>query len=327
MNFDGFIGNEKIKQQLIFLIESGRLPHAVILEGEEGIGKRTLAKEIALNLLCSNREDAPCRECAQCKKVIKGYHPDVIEYTAAGVKDRYKVDTIREIVKDAIYKPNEADYKIYILNNCQFMDSAAQNALLKTLEEPPSFVIFILTAPTKSVFLETVLSRACVFTLEGVNPNEGAEYICAKNPETEYNSALSALEVWDGNIGKAMQSLSDGKLKRVSSLAVEIAEALLSENEYSLLEVCFAFSGDNDSVFSVMSFLKSIFRDALCYSSGSLISGYPETAKKLSIQLSKDKLCKAVEVCEMLKTLANNNFNNNLLITKIPYELRRAIGK
>lgn len=326
MEFEEFIGNEKIKQQLTFLTESKRLPHAIILEGEEGLGKRTLAKELALNLLCRS-EDKPCRQCAQCKKVMKGIHPDVYEYTAPDRPAGFHVDTVREVRDDAFMRPNEADYKIYILGNAQSMNASAQNALLKVLEEPPEYAVFILTVTNKSYMLETVLSRSVVMTLEGVNAAQGAEYICTKNEEIDYDDALKAMEIWDGNIGKAIESLSDGKLSKISGITESIAEAMLEENEYALLRACAVFDKDRETMVSVLTLLKSVLRDALVYGSGSMMSGKKELAQRLNERLSKGKLLKLMEACEENKRLAQGNGYNAVLMTKICYDLRRAQGR
>ena len=119
MNFTDFLGNEKLKEQISSLAESGRLPHAIVIEGDEGLGKRTFAREIALNLFCRSDGERPCRNCAQCSKVLKGVHPDVFEYSATGGARSFHVDVVRDVIDDVIVKPNEAQYKIYILGNCQ----------------------------------------------------------------------------------------------------------------------------------------------------------------------------------------------------------------
>ena len=327
MNFNGFAGNEKIKQQLIYLAETGRLPHAIVLEGEEGLGKRTLARELALNLFCTASENKPCRSCPQCVKVLKGIHPDIYEFTATGAVNSFPVAEVRNIVEDAVIRPNEADYKIYILGNCHSMSDYAQNALLKVLEEPPSYAVFILTVENKSALLETVLSRSVVISLQGVTAKEGAAYITSHNEEIDYDDAYTALEIWGGNIGKALESLTDGKLSKISGAVGDVASALLMDNEYELIKACTVFSGDRDMIIASMARLKSVFRDALFYESGELVSGFQDTAKKLSSRLSKEMLCNLIDSCERLKALAAGYANNNLLITKIPYELRRSIGK
>lgn len=325
MEFNNFLGNEKIKDRISVLIETGRLPHAIILEGEAGMGKRTLARDIALNLFCRG-EEKPCLSCAQCKKVLKGIHPDLYEYTAPDRASGFHVDKVREVIDDAGVKPNEADYKIYILGNAQSMNLNSQNALLKLLEEPPSYAVFILTVTTKSAMLETVLSRSVVFTLEGVERNAAAEYICSKDENIGFDEAYKALEVWGGNIGKALESLNDGKLSKVSELANEMAKSLIKDNEYELLKTCSAFVRDNETLLSTLILLKAIFRDAL-FTEVDSVSGQRETALLLANRLSRKKLVRLTEACDNLCRMIKRNGNNAILVTKACYELRRAIGR
>ena len=327
MNFNSFIGNEKIKQQLAYLAESGRLPHAIIFEGEEGLGKRTLAKELALNLFCTDGENRPCGNCAQCIKVIKDVHPDIYYYSAPDRVRAFSVKKIREIIEDVFVKPNEANYKIYVLGNCQSMSVEAQNAFLKILEEPPEYAVFILCLNNKSTMLETVLSRSVVFSLEAVDYAQGAEYICENNDSVTYEEALKAIEISRGNIGKAINTLNDGELAEYNRIADDIALSLLSDYEYKMLEECTALSKDRDKAVAVLTNMKNIFRDALLYGKTDSISTAAETAKKLSSRLSKESLFRLVNSCEDLIRLTKKNCNNNILITKITCDLRAAIGK
>ena len=324
MKFD-FIGNEKVKEQLAYLMESDRLPHAIVIEGDEGLGKRTLAREIALALFCRSEGEKPCHECAQCRKAAKGYHPDLFEYSATGGARSFHVDVVRYVKNDIYISPNEADFKVYILGNCHCMGDSAQNAILKILEEPPSYAVLILTVNSKSALLETVLSRSVVLTLEGVDAQQGAEFICEKTEDVDYTDALSALEVWSGNIGRAMQSLGDGKLSKISGIARDMAQALIQPNEYELLKVCSVFERDRETLIASLLLLKSILRDALVYSTGAvLLSGQKEQAKALNSTLGKAKLMRLITTCDKLIDYADKNGNNAILITKVCYELRRA---
>lgn len=327
MNFEDFVGNEKVKEQLSFLQASGRLPHAIVIEGDEGLGKRTFAHEIALNLLCKG-ENKPCRNCPQCSKVLKGVHPDIYEYSATGGARSFHVDVVRDVKENVYMQPNEADYKIYILGNCQCMNESAQNALLKVLEEPPKYAMFILTVTNKSALLETVLSRSVVLTLEGVNEVQGARYICSKDENADYDEALKACAVWGGNIGKAIESLGDSKLSKISGIAVDVCNALASNDEYSLLKVCSVFDKDRETLVSSLTLLKTVFRDALVYSNNSdVLSGQRETVAKLATDFSKKKLMNLISACENLLDLTLKNGNNAILITKVCYDFRRAIGR
>ena len=324
MNFN-FIGNEKVKEQLAFLMESQRLPHAIVIEGDEGLGKRTLAREIALALFCRSVGEKPCRECPQCKKALKGYHPDLYEYSAAGGARSFHVDVVRKVRDDVFIRPNEAQYKVYILGNCQCMSESAQNAILKILEEPPSYAVFILTVNNKSALLETVLSRSVVVSLESVDAKKGAEYICEKMPDVDFADALSAVEVWGGNIGKAVESLGEGRLSKISAIACNMAEALTKPDEYELLKVCSAFERDRETLIATLSLLKTILRDALvCGTGADVLSGQAEQAKRLSSDLGKGRLMRLITTCDNMISYAEKNGSNAILITKVCYELRRA---
>lgn len=327
MKISGFIGNERIIEQFGCLIDAGRFPHAVVIEGAEGLGKKTLARLLATALVCHG-EEKPCMECTQCHKAMEKLHPDIFEYSAAGGANSFHVDVIRDVIKDAYVQPNEAEYKVYILGNADCMSISAQNALLKVLEEPPKYVVFILTARSKSMLLETVLSRSVVVTLEGVNADEGALFISSQIDEVSYEKAKIALETFNGNIGKAIGSFSDGKENELAEICCNICKSLVNSSEYELLCACSVFQKDRNSVIFACDFLKNIFRDALVYNENSeCLSGQKDTAILLKTKLTGQKLVDLMNVCDTLKEMALMNSNNSILITKICYSLRQAAGR
>ena len=327
MKLTNFIGNEKVIDRLSKLMESGRFPHALIIEGEEGIGKKTLAKDIACALVCRG-DDKPCGECSQCKKAIAAIHPDISEYIPAGTANSFHVDTVRNIINDAYIQPNEADYKIYILANAHCMNQNAQNALLKILEEPPKYVVFILTTNSKSALLSTVLSRSVCVSLEGVDIERAANYITSHCENVDYNTAKKTVETFNGNIGKAIDSLQDSKTSELVDVCNKICKALATSNEYEMMTLCSVFQKDRQGVVFACDLLKSIFRDALFFFFCSEhISGQEESAALLKSSLSRQSLIKLINTCDELKSTALSNANNALLITKFCYSLNRAIGR
>ena len=327
MKLTNFIGNEKVIDRLSKLMESGRFPHALIIEGEEGIGKKTLAKDIACALVCRGN-DKPCGECSQCKKAIGAIHLDISEYIPAGTANSFHVDTVRNIINDAYVQPNEADYKIYILANAHCMNQNAQNALLKILEEPPKYVVFILTTNSKSALLSTVLSRSVCVSLEGVDIERAANYITSHSENVDYNTAKKTVETFNGNIGKAIDSLQDSKTSELVDVCNKICKALTTSNEYEMMTLCSVFQKDRQGVVFACDLLKSIFRDALfAGESSEHISGQEESAALLKSSLSRQSLIKLINTCDELKSTALSNANNALLITKFCYSLNRAIGR
>ena len=177
MNLNSFIGNYHIKNQLSALFCQKKFPHAILLEGEKGLGKRTLAKIIAQAAVCENlEEDLACETCASCQKVEKEIHPDVIYPEKTGVMQSYSITTVRKIRVDAYVAPNESSRKVYIFTDADTMGIPAQNALLKVLEEPPQNVIFILTCQSSTNLLATLCSRMLRFAVSTVSQEELQEY-------------------------------------------------------------------------------------------------------------------------------------------------------
>ena len=162
---------EMIYNQVVSSVGQGNFPHGVLVECQNSNEGEEFARFIANTLVCTG-DNKPCSVCPDCIKAQGKGHPDIFE--TDGIKGKSKnftVDAIREIRDDAFVIPNESDKKIYILKNGHNMNEQAQNAILKILEEPPSYVYFIIVTESKSTMLETVLSRVQVYSLlsdEGV---------------------------------------------------------------------------------------------------------------------------------------------------------------
>ena len=328
MNNADFAGNKRVISQLGGLIDSKRFPHAVIIEGEQGLGKKTLARLLAAALVCRS-ENKPCMECTQCRKAVQGIHPDIFEHSAAGGANSFHIDVVRQVISDVYVKPNEGEHKVYILGNAHCMSIPAQNALLKVLEEPPEYAVFILTAVSKSMMLETVLSRSVAVTLEGVEINEGVDYILFHFSDlADRKSVADALKTYGGNIGKALESLTDGRAGELAQVCGDICTAVAKGSEYELLKLCAFFQKDRQSVVQGAELMKNIFRDALVYKPGrDMLSGQSDTALLLKNTLTSKKLIDLMGVCDTLKEAAQMNSNNSLLITKICYSLMEAAGR
>lgn len=325
MKFNNFLGNETVKKRISDLINSSRLPHAIIIEGDEGIGKRTLARDIACALVCRAEGEKPCGSCSQCVKAQKGIHPDIYEYSAPGGANSFHIEIVRKVIKDVYMSPNESEYKIYILANAHCMNANAQNALLKVLEEPPAYAVFILTVNNRSMMLETVLSRAVTVTVDGVTPSQGADYIVAQNPKTDYNTAYNALSALGGNIGRAMASIEGGYLQKITDIVNNIAAGIAANDEYELLKTLSALGSSRQDVAAVLEMLKTVFRDAL--TGGTSLSGQSDTVSMLKGKFTRQRLFDLFNSSQSLLEMANKNANSALMITKICYTLREAAGR
>ena len=161
--FHDIIGHEKIKEHLQKAIGYQRVSHAYILSGEEGMGRKTIAKAFAMTLLCEKHGTEPCMECHSCKQFLSGNHPDVIWVTHEKPAS-IGVDDVRIQINDTVsIRPYSSPYKIYLVDEAEKMTVQAQNALLKTIEEPPAYAVLVLITTNPEVFLPTILSRCIQF--------------------------------------------------------------------------------------------------------------------------------------------------------------------
>ncbi len=236
---DTFAGNREIKETVKSCILSGRFPHAFIIEGEVGSGRRTLAKLLAAAAVCES-ENAPCGNCRVCDLVTRDGHSDVLTYAPEGAT--FKIDTVREIRDNAYIMPIEAKRKVNILIDCDKMNEPAQNAFLKVLEEPPEFMVFILICQNAQSLLTTVRSRCVTLTVQNPELEEAVNFISLKTGKPEAD-IKEALENSHGNIGKALDILS-GTAAESLTAAKAFFEALKQRDRVSALKTVHSFEKD-----------------------------------------------------------------------------------
>ena len=146
-----------------------RLLHSYLVCGENGEDKTALINTLAAAIICESGEKAPCGVCRSCKKSLRGLHPDIIRVTPPEGKREIPIDMVRDVRAEAVVLPNEADRKVFIIEQADLMKEAAQNAFLKTLEEPPRHARFILTAENPAGLLDTVRSRCAEIRIRTEN--------------------------------------------------------------------------------------------------------------------------------------------------------------
>ncbi len=198
MNFDGFYGNVPIKKIL-----NGHLFHAYLIEGPKGSGKHTLADIITTALVCDG-EEKPCGKCRQCYKVREKCHPDIID-----IPNNIPVEDLRELLADIVLTPNDATHKVYRIDGAEKLHEKAQNLLLKTLEEPPEYAVFVLLSDTKEGVLETVRSRCQILATSPLQEELIRQHFV--KTYGEYNEkARNAALLSAGFLGKALEIYTSG---------------------------------------------------------------------------------------------------------------------
>lgn len=324
--FKDFIGNGQVVLSLKNMLAQSRLPHAMVFEGEKGLGKKTLAKAVASALVCENPQNGePCGICGQCKKASTG-HPDIVYINGDKDKVMIGVEYIREMRTDAWEKPVESSNKVYII--LREMNESAQNALLKILEEPPASVYIIILTETSNNLLETVISRSSVFSLGGVGINDGAEYILKNFGKWEKEDITEALNATFGNIGGAIEMLSADKRDEIFDLSGELAKNLCMGNRAEFLininSVVLSKNSRKDCK-RLLNNLSVIIKDAsvIKLSPGEQ-SGSGEVPRLLALKTGRGVLEKYFEIIDNYAQRLETNPNMNLFVTGLCAELFSA---
>lgn len=225
MYFRDIVGHEDIIRHFRSSIEMNRISHAYIINGEVDSGKKLLARAFAATLQCEKGETEACGVCKSCIKMASGNHPDIIWVTHEK-PNVISVDEVREQVVDSIStKPYESKYKIYIIPDAQYMNVQAQNAILKTIEEPPEYGIIILLTSNLGKILETVVSRCIVLNTKPVRERDMLGYLTKKMGLTE-DRAYFCLDFAQGNLGKAIKLAGNTEYVQVIDSVVEVMKKI-----------------------------------------------------------------------------------------------------
>lgn len=200
--FQDIIGQEKIVEHLKAAVETGNVNHAYILQGERSCGKEFIARIFAKALQCDNPQNGePCCECQSCKQADSGNQPDIIRVTHEK-PNTIGVEDIRKITGDVAIKPYSSKRKIYIINEAEKMTVQAQNALLKTLEEPPAYVVILLLTTNVDALLQTIQSRCVLLTMKPVRDELVKQYLMRDVQVPDYKADV-CVAFARGNVGRA----------------------------------------------------------------------------------------------------------------------------
>lgn len=224
--FGDIIGQEQIKEHFRKSLETGKISHAYIINGERAAGKEFIANLFAMALQCESDGEKPCGQCHSCKQALSGNQPDIIKVTHEK-PNTIGVDDVRgQINNDMGIKPYSSPYKIYIMNEAEKMTPQAQNALLKTLEEPPAYgIIFLLTTNVNSM-LQTILSRCVVLNMKPVRDEVMREYLMTQLQVPDYRAEV-CIAFARGNVGKAKMLASSEDFETIKEEAISLLKYIV----------------------------------------------------------------------------------------------------
>ena len=264
-NFKDIIGQESIKKHLQTAIKTGNLSHAYIINGEYGSGRQTIASALAKTIQCQSKTDDTdaCGVCTSCKQAESQNHPD-IKYINHD-KNSISVNDIREqLNNDISIKPYSSEYKIYIIPDANKMTEQAQNALLKTIEEPPVYAIIILLTENCDSLLPTIRSRCVTLTMNPIEKDKICTYLENKF-QLEPEQAQIAANYCQGNIGKAIRFASSSDFIEMKNQVLKLLKNLDSMDIASIIDTIKEFSTHKNDINDYLDLMLLWYRDVLMF--------------------------------------------------------------
>lgn len=315
--FQDIIGHKMVKEHFQKAIEHDQVSHAYILEGEEGMGRKTLAKAFAMTLLCERSNTEPCMECHSCKQLISDNHPDVC-WIHHEKPNSIGVDDIRTQISDTIMlRPYSSLYKFYIMDEAEKMTVQAQNALLKTIEEPPSYAVILLLTTNEEMFLPTILSRCIKLKLKPLKDRDVSIYLKEKLGVSESLSEVYAA-FSRGNLGKAIQISSSEEFGLLYHDVQNLLKKLKEMDISMLLSYIKKIQEENFDLQGCLDFMQLWYRDILMFKvtkDANLLIFKDEysTISSLCQKSSYEGLEKILNAIDKAKVRLNANVNTELV--------------
>lgn len=263
-SFKDVVGHKDILKYISSAVENNRVSHAYILNGERGSGKKMLANLFAMTLLCETGDNEPCGKCHSCKQAESGNHPDIIRVTHEK-PNSISVDDIRTQVNNTVdIKPYQGPYKVYIIPQADMMTPQAQNAILKTIEEPPSYAVFLLLTENAETLLPTINSRCVMLKLRNIKDTLIKKYLMENLEIPDYKADMCTAFA-QGNIGRAIMLANSDHFNEIREEAVQLLKHI---SEMELNEIVAAVKNISVYKLEITDYLDIImiwYRDVLLY--------------------------------------------------------------
>lgn len=263
-SFKDVVGHKDIINYIRNAVQEDRVSHAYILNGERGSGKKMLAGLFAATLLCEKQGPDPCNVCHSCRQAESGNHPDIIRVTHEK-PNTISVDDIRKQVNEDIQiKPYQGPYKIYIIGEADLMTVQAQNALLKTIEEPPAYAVIFLLTENAEALLPTITSRCVMLKLRNIKDTLIRKYLMETMQVPDYKADLCTAFA-QGNMGRAIMLANSEYFHEIREEAVQLLKHI---NDMDLSEVAKAIKKIGTYKLEINDYLDIMmiwYRDVLLY--------------------------------------------------------------
>lgn len=317
-SFAKVIGQASVKEHLKKSLQARKVSHAYIFYGERGSGKKTLADLFARALQCETGGEEPCNQCTSCKQALHHNQPDIIyvQHEKPGI---ISVDEIRKQVNNDIgIKPYSSEHKVYIIDEAEKMNVQAQNALLKTLEEPPAYACILLLTTNLESLLQTIRSRCVTLTMKPVPDTELQRYLMREVQVPDYKAGICAAFA-RGNVGRARELAVSTEFEELKEETLQLVRSLQDKTLSDLAAVAKAKADKGSNTEGFLELLQMWYRDVLLYkssdSSGSLIFGEEKQyIKRMSVKSTYEGLNRILNAIEEARTRLAGNVNAELTL-------------
>lgn len=328
MGFGAIVGHEDVVRHLQNAIRTEKVSHAYLIGGARGSGKRLLATVFAMTLQCREHGTDPCQTCPSCRKIQSGNHPDVI-YVTHEKPNSIGIDDIREqLIGDISIRPYESRYKIYIVDDASKLTLQAQNALLKTIEEPPAYAVIILLADNPDILLPTITSRCVRLNLKPVSDDDMKDYLMNQLHVPDYQAEIEA-SFAQGNIGRAKHLAESTDFMEMTEDVIRLLKHSRQMEVAEMIETVKAWSADKQDIYDRLDIFTMWFRDVLLFKATREIDGliFKEEINAVSDRASVssyegiEKILKAIQTAgDRLRANVNFELTMELLFLTIHEE-------
>lgn len=311
-DFSQVIGHREVIEHLQKGIQENKVSHAYILAGEQGSGKRLLADIFARTLQCQKGSIEPCGTCPSCIQAAGGNQPDIIYVTHE--KASLGVDDIRNQVNgDVAIKPYSSPYKIYTIPDGEKMTEQAQNALLKTIEEPPEYAVFLLLTENINMFLPTILSRCVTLQLKPVEPKLIKKFLMEKKQIPDYLAELSA-GFSQGNVGKAIRFASSEEFIERKQDTIHVLTHVDEMKNYEIMQFIKKMAEQKKDITDYLDLMLLWYRDVLLFKvtqdpNGLLFADEISNIRKQAQDREYEKIEAIIQAIEKAKVRLKANVN------------------
>ena len=318
VGFNNVIGHEEIIRHLQNAIKTGKISHSYIFAGEPGSGKRLLAGIYAMTLQCEAGGENACGKCESCKRAIGKNHPDII-MVKHEKPNTISIDEIREqVVNDVDIKPYSSPHKIYIIPDAEIMTPQAQNALLKTIEEPPEYAVIMLLTSNIDGLLPTIRSRCVRLDLKVVDDGLVKKYLMEHLHIPDYQAEIDA-SFAHGSIGKAKEAATSQEFADITQKALKILKYADSMELYELTEAIKNLSSEKQKINYYLYIFQFWFRDVLMFKATREIDNLVfkqeiNYIREQASQRSYENLEKILEALDKTKVRLRANVNTELAL-------------